>query len=303
MVAYASSSQTDTTTTQLGTIVMIELRDGIAVPIDKLRTAWTRLGLPPGYCPRQRNDRDAFRKATPRKQWQEGLALIEYKGKAKPRDLDLACILTRSTDSKTKMTITHRNRAVIALDTQGQLVTQIPEGSPPKELAYIHRVEQQYHQARTTIDGSLLRGAIARVLRDANAVWLRDGVHLVTHRQYPTVEALQQLITFLNDYSDAPSRMLTVVYGDLPEQRTQLRYALRDHVEREIRNKLVEITGYLDARGDKGIGTRKSATVMGDLLQLGVLIDEIEHALHETQHDIRAYLLMQQELVRQQLEL
>ena len=133
----------------LGTIMMIELRQSIAITPFDLNALWQLYNLPMAYLPRPRTARDAYRKAAPRNRPRNGLTLIEYKGEARnPYGLDLACVLTSSTDAKRKIAVVHRNRAVVGLDEQGDLVViDPPNGLTDREAEWIAAIRKEFEDA------------------------------------------------------------------------------------------------------------------------------------------------------------
>lgn len=280
----------------LGTVVMIEMREAINLPHQTLLDKWIDLGLDPRHCPKPRNRRDAFRLATPRGKWKDGLALIEYKGPAKAaKDNQMSCVLTRSTDAKSRIALTHKNRATVALSKDDQIVVERPGGLTKNEEAYLDEVVTNFIRYQTVIDGSLVRGGINRVLREINAVWFRDGVNMIPRTHEETARALAELVRWLDGYSPTPNTIFTFGYGDTPEQREQLRETIQAHVTRDLRQKLAEI----DAK-DK-IGNRYRNGVTGDLLQLAAMIAEFEEVLGEGLRDVRSAYDMYETLIQRQL--
>lgn len=292
----------------LGTIMMMEIRQSIAISPDDLIALWQLHNLPQVYLPRPRTARDAFRKAAPRNRPQDGLTLIEYRGAAKQSDgLDLACVLTRSTDARSKIALVHRNRAVIGLDEQGALVIVEPStGLTDQETRYCETIRQQFRHIQQHIDGDQIRGALGRVMRDAQAVWIHDGTWVIPQTREATAVSVAAVIRDLNGYLPcgvSPNRLVTIQYTDTPEQRQQLREQIQEHVRREIEAKLVEIVGYQKNRaaGGKPIGERKQESALAEIARLGELIVEYETVLRESLAPVHHFLQMQQTLLEREL--
>jgi hypothetical protein len=107
----------------LGTLLVLEVREALSVPAPALKDAWARGGLPEALCPRGRHPRDAFRAATPRRLVAAGLSLYPYTSAPalKKAGLEMAVVVTRTGDAKTAVSKLHRNRAMVGLTAAGEL--------------------------------------------------------------------------------------------------------------------------------------------------------------------------------------
>lgn len=285
-----------TETGTLGAMLMLEVREAISLPHATLQAKWEDLGLDPRLCPKPRGARDAFRLATPRGKWKNGLALIEYRGPARAaKDNQMTCVLTRSSDVKNRIALIHKNRATIALEKTDRIVIDRPDGLTDAELAYLDQVERSFARYQRVIDGTLIRGAVNRVLRESNAVWFCNGVNMVPCTHESTARALRDLVKWLDGFTPVPSVVHVIGYGDTPEQRDQLRDTIQAHVTRDLRQKLSEI----DSKTK--MGRRYREGVMGELLSLTVLIAEYEAILGESLRDVRAAYDMHETLIQQAL--
>lgn len=292
----------------LGTILMTEVRMNIQVQPDELASLWTTYDLPTQHLPKLRHPVDAFRRAAPRNRTSakhKGLMLVEYKGPAKEQyDLQMACVLTRSTDRSDRIEVHHQNRTVLGIDKDGNVKRIDPIGHAPTvdEDAYLDAVIAQYEQLRKHIDGDQIRGAITKVLNDASAIWVHTTTYVVPQTQVQTARNLTGLLRALDRFvprDHAGNRVVVIQYQDTPEQRSQLRDQIQAHVRREIEGKFVEIASAQKTRGK--IGERAKDTMMADIGQLGILIAEYEQVLKESLMPVRNYLAMQQALLTQEL--
>lgn len=276
----------------LGTLLMYELREAIAVPHDRLKAQWAATGLPPDLIPSPRSGRDAFRKATPRRQLQNGLLLNEYKGKTMPENSVMACVLVRATPTRTKTKFTHSNRAAIYLTDENKVAWIEYANLEPAERAYIGGVVDNFQKALVAVDGSQLREKLSTLLRRAHALPFREGAWLVPSTQVPIVQALEQLVPWLDAFTPAvgeKNRITTIAYLATPAQHTQLDRVIKEFVAKEIVTKQVEAARYAEQRrqAKKPVGDGKKGTMLGDLLALQELIGSYEEIMQTNLRELK----------------
>lgn len=289
----------------LGSIHMIELRDSFTIAHDTFNAMWSSLGLNMAHAPKPRSGRDAFRKATPRKKLQGNLLLNEYKLRANlPDDAVMACVLVRATPTKRKARFTHANLAVIYLrESVG------PDGSvrdwvdftaygtlSKDELAYITQVMDQFTVMLHQIDGTLIREAISRVLKDAKAVTFRAGAYMVPATEQHISAALETLIPWLNNFSKEPNLITSIAYVSTPDQDLQLETVLQRFIETQIESKILEADNYADRRKEdaKTVGDRKKVSMLGEMMSLQELISEYEQVMKRSLVHLRQDAIMAQ---------
>lgn len=291
---------------KLGTIVMIELRDSIAVPYRDLERQWTLLGLDPKLLPRTRSARDAFRTATPRNKAVNGLQLTAYTGKAlKKEGLDMAVCLSRVSDIKTSVRKKHQHRAVVGLDGHGDLVIKLPDHTiGDDETRMIGQIQSTFeNMINGQIDGRQIRTAINRAAAQARAIDVKGGVWLFPEPAVATGEALVSLASFLSTYvpaSGVPNETMVITYHDTPLQRDQLKAKLDAHIRDTIEGKLVELRTYAQNRKGK-VGQAKQDTIMGSIVELQAMTAEYELLLKEQLTDIQTYLSIQKAMFQKEL--
>lgn len=286
---------------RLGSIVMIELRNAISIPHGELKQLWQ--GLSEAHLPRARHPKDAFRKATPRNKRANGLQLEPYLDQRflNRANLDLAVVMTRVSDAKTRVSKLHRNKLVIALDKSGAF---IPIGDPQtkEEAEYLQQIQDLFYQYtdEQAIDGTMIRRAVKDAALGAHAFDIKGGVFMFPEQSVPTAEALIALSQRLNDYlpeGTRPNETMIVDYLDTPLQRDQLKTKLDIYIRDTIEQQFAEVQ-----KRTKAPTARGKAGIFGELAELGVLIDTYEGILKEKLIDLRAYQQLQQAAIEAELK-
>lgn len=217
----------------LGRMLLMTIREEISVPFETFATVWREQGLDPKLLPLPRTAPDAFRRATPRRKWQNGYAMLDYKGGQHLPDSELEVVLVLSRDSKRRVDIHHGNRAILYLTHEGDMQVEPITPLIPQEEAYVAQVLTQFAKARTHIDGSQCRGVIQKLLTQADALTYRDGSYLVPRAHFPIADAIVNLVDFVQEYTPGPRNICwDLPYIDTEDTRIQISKALMDHLAR-----------------------------------------------------------------------
>ena len=296
---------------KLGAIVMWELRDRLAIPLADLTDAWTGVGLDPKLLPKGRSATDAFRYATPPNRSSTGLQVERYGGPAlKKQGLQMAAVVTRVGDTKSRIGKLHRGRASLALpnDFTGDLIINKPDKISADEEAYLEAIENTFKQAvEQTIDGNLVRAAFKRAALAAHAFLIRGGVFLFPETGIREAQALLGVIGVLDRYVPShmpPNDSMWIDYLDTPLQREQLKTKLDLYIQETVESKMAELRNNVQAHqaGKRKFGERAAESVLQELTDLGKTIKEYELVLSEQLDTLHLYLAGQQILFEQELK-
>lgn len=276
----------------LGMVIMFEIRDRLNIPLLELRTLWKGLGLNERLLPNHRSPEDAFRKATPTKVNGSNLVVKPYKGPATISGSLIEAVVVETIDDDTEVALHHTDVAVLYLDTQSEFQC-IPSGQAPPELwPFVHRVEHEFQRYLHHIDGTQMRGVIARVLREAHATRFRSGAYLVPQAQADKSAALINLIKSLNPYvkTGDPNSLVHFYYVDTPDQRKQLRDELAEHIQREAQLVISEARALIGS--GKPIKSRDQS-LRDRMIEIGFTLNSYESTLNERLTQIHSLLTLQ----------
>lgn len=264
----------------LGRMLLMTIREDVHCPWREFDKAWEAQRLPIDHKPRQRTPEDAFRRATPRKQWREGMALLDYKGQQQCEDgAALQAVLVHSRDSRQKVDIHHANRAVVYL-MEDAIKTLPLTPLLPKEQSFVDEVSRNYELRLNHVDGSQLRSAIMRVLNDVSAIAYRDGSYLVPAKHFETVDAVIGLVAAMQEHSDHQHVVWDIPYVNTDLTRSQLRTALGEHIERVAKSVMHELGTLKQPTRNRKVTRRDS--LMAQLGNLQRVIDTYAETLGES---------------------
>jgi uncharacterized protein DUF6744 len=290
----------------LGQVVMIEIRDKLAVPRDELVALWTNAGLDAKILPKPRNAKDAFRKATPKTRKQTGLQLEPYNGSALTDDLVMAVILTNVSDSGYDISRNYEQRTVIALNKEDKIV--YPYGKPwtYTEVDLVERVERDFQNHMDQVMDSVpVRYAVREQALKAKGFILKGGVYLMPHTSSDITAGLLQATQALNDYFPVgalQNRTFSVVYGESEKEKWQLKEHLDYYIKQDIEQNLRDLTHYVQNITKGPAGPRRSSSAMSKLMDMNLLITEYEGLLNASLSNLHAYVHMQEAIFQKVLE-
>jgi len=225
----------------IGRMFLLTIRANIAVPHEDFKEAWLLNGLNARHVPKPRSVEDAFRRATPKKQWKNGLALLDYKGGRHVNDKSSnEVVMIYSKDSKSKVDIHHLNRCVIYLSGD-QIEVEPFTPLTDEEFNYIEKIKKDFVLAKDYYDGSHARGAIQKVLDECSSLTYRDGNYLVPRTHFAQADGIVGMIHFLNQYTEGPKNILwDIPYIDTENTRGQVLESVVQHIESTVEMVLKE---------------------------------------------------------------
>lgn len=212
----------------LGRMLLITIREDVSIEVNQFTKKWKSCNLPDEFLPKARSVEDAFRVATPRKKWKNGLALLDYNGGQHMDKGRLETILVYSEDSTKKVDINHVNRAVLYLN--GNDINMEPY-TPllVSEVQYIEEIKDAFHYARVHIDGTQFRNAIMKCLQSIYVIPYKDGSYLVSSTYFNMADNISKMIQLVN-LEGSSNVLWDIPYVDNISTRDQLKDALNKHI-------------------------------------------------------------------------
>lgn len=214
----------------LGRMLLMTIREDISCPYSDCMQLWQKYGLPLKDAPRRRSPEDAFRRATPKKQWKHNLTMLEYKGGQSLTETSrMEVVVVWSRDSEFEVDIHHANRAILYLENS-QLKVRPLTPLLEREREYIDGVLDTYDRSLNRIDGSQFRNAIHRVMDHADTLTYRDGSYLIPQANFQTADSIAGIVQDMASYG-SPSTFWDIPYVDNEDTRSQIEQALLLHIE------------------------------------------------------------------------
>lgn len=221
----------------LGRMLLMTIREDISCPHDTFMELWHRHDLPERDAPRRRTPEDAFRVATPKKQWKHNLTMLEYKGgQTLTKNSRMEVVLVYSQDSRLAVDIHHANRAILYLE-DSQLKVRPLTPLLPREQEYIDEVLQTYDRSLNRFDGSQFRNAIHRVMEHADTLTYRDGSYLIPQANFQVADSISGIVRDMAEHG-SPSTFWDIPYVDNENTRQQIEDALLHHIQSTSRQAL-----------------------------------------------------------------
>lgn len=274
--------------TLIGRMFLMSITQNISIPRAVFEEEWLLHGLNKRFIPKQRVPSEAFRRATPKRQWKNGLMLIEYKGgKHLEEGATNEVVMVYSHDSTAKVNIHHVNRAILYLK-DGEVRAEILDILTDEEIAFIETIKQDYEKALHNIDGSQCRNAIQKVMEQCATLTYRDGSYLIPRQHFDSADAIVGMIHFMNRYSEKRNILWDIPYIDTPETREQTRQALVEHIERTAEMLIAEAREWKPSPRNI-VKTRKS-TLRARLSDVSMVISAYERVLDMAMPEERALL-------------
>lgn len=263
----------------LGRMLLLLIRESVSVPCEEFSTEWIQHGLNKAYLPSHRTPQDAFRRATPKKQWKNGTALLDYKGGQHVQEgSSNEVMMVYSKDSTSKVDINHINRAILFLK---ESKIEVEPFGPlfESEIDFIRTIQKDYETSLSHFDGTQCRNAIQKVLETSSALNYRDGAYLIPREYFHIADALTGIIHFMNDYTMRQNVLWDIPYIDTKDTRQQIRLSLGAYIESTMKACLEEAINLKPTT--RNVTKSRKSTLITKLADVGLVIRTYEKTLGE----------------------
>lgn len=287
----------------LGKVFMYELRDTISVSVDELRDQWLRLGFNANLLPKTRAASDAFRVAmAPHKRADKlGQIVMEYKLGSK-FGYAQAYVFTKTTPESTEIAHDYVKRAVFGLTGTGDFRVEENALAPlnDNERTFAYNLRKEYQRLTEEITGNQIRTSVKNALQAMHAIHIHYSTYIVPSTNADELDRLIEFIHWLDNHvphRTERNKANVVIFGDVPEQREQLRDYIRHHIDTEIQQKIGDIIKAKQTSETGKLTERRKSTIVGELIELRQTINEYEKVLSEPLDSLKFLLQTQEALV------